>query len=154
MKLMAYYPKTLRGQARILEAVIASILIFITFSAAFYMLFSSENVFKQETVDLNKLAYNTLHRMAESGIIEKTIEAGNNRQLNLTLQELLPQGIYFHLTINNATNENQQVNGPFSNASTMEFENSGETASSSITYTSKKGHIYYLILKLTRAGSR
>lgn len=147
------------GQARILEAVIASVIIFLTFSATFYFIFSSEDVFSQETVDLNRLSYNVLHQIAESGIIEETLEENpqsGNFQLKIALQEILPANIYFNLTIFNCTGNPSQPYSDepiiVSNAPDEKFMESGEVASASIIYTSKRGNIYYLVLKLTRAG--
>ncbi|MEM2321417.1 MAG: hypothetical protein QXS79_06025 [Candidatus Bathyarchaeia archaeon] len=135
------------GQARIIEAVVASILIFIAFTAAFFMLFSSEKFFRQEAVDLNRLAYNVLHRLAESGVIDETIESSSSTTLFSALQSLLPPNIYFNLIIRD--NSGQWT---ISNAPEEVFETSSEVASASITYTSRDGKIYYLCLSLTRAG--
>lgn len=147
------------GQARILEAVVASLIIFTAFSAAFYFIYSSENVSHQETVDLNRLAYNALHQIAESAVIEETVEedpqSGQN-QLKTILQELLPANIYFNLTIYNCTGNPHQPYGgnpiSISNAPPEALAESGEVASASIIYTSKRGSIYNLVLRLTRAG--
>lgn len=150
------------GQARIIEAVMASILIFIAFTAAFYMLFSSERFFRQEAVDLNRLAYNTLHRLVESGAIEEAVGGDNVNETKLrnAIQSLLPQNIYFKLTIYNLTiyggNSGQQSRieeiSSISNAQQEVFERSSEVVSASITYTSRDRKIYYLCLSLTRAG--
>lgn len=139
------------GQARILEAVIAAILMFITFSAAFFMLFSSERVFKQEAVDLNRLAHNILHRLAESDVIDEALKDGeaDAGKLMSAIQSLLPQNIYFNMTISGG-DLSQPIS--VSNAPQNIFEESGEVASASIIYTSKRGLIYWLTLKLTRAG--
>lgn len=140
------------GQARILEAVIAAILIFMTSSVAFFMLFSSERVFKQEVVDLNRLAHNVLHRLAESGIIDEALKDGeaDTRKLMSAIQSLLPHNVYFNLTINAVSDPDKSIS--ISNAPQNVFEGSGEVASASITYTSKRGLIYQLNLKLTRIG--
>ncbi|MEM2169419.1 MAG: hypothetical protein QW186_06415 [Candidatus Bathyarchaeia archaeon] len=140
------------GQARILEAVIAAILIFITFSAAFFMLFSSERVFKQEVVDLNRLAHNILHRLAELGVIDEALKdsEADTGKLMSAIQSLLPQSIYFNITISAVGNPGRSIS--VSNAPQSMFEGSGEVASASIIYTSKRGLIYRLTLKLTRAG--
>ena len=159
MKSIKKLIKAWNGQARILEAVIASIIIFLAFSAAFYFIYSSENIFAQETIDLNRLAHNVLHQIAESNVIEETLEEDlqNGRtQLRIVLRELLPPNIYFNLTIYNCTDSPFQLYDyplpPISNAPAEVFTESGEVASASILYTSKRGNIYYLVLELTRAG--
>ncbi|MEM2252112.1 MAG: hypothetical protein QXE73_03040 [Candidatus Bathyarchaeia archaeon] len=137
------------GQARIIEAVMASILIFIAFTAAFFMLFSSEKFFKQETVDLNRLAYNVLHRLAESGVLDEIDET----KIRRVLHGLLPQNIYFNLTIYETSDSGGLRSALYiSNAPPEVFEKSSEVASAGITYTSKMGKTYYLNLKLTQAG--
>ncbi|MEM1514978.1 MAG: hypothetical protein QXT26_02915 [Thermoproteota archaeon] len=148
------------GQARIIEAVMASILLLIVFAVAFYMLFSSEKFFKQEVVDLNRLAYNILHRLAESGIIDEAVSGGQNGEIKLldALQGLLPQNIYFNLTIYEVDDSGQwrpvDLNGKFyvSNAPHEVFKISSDIASTGIIYTSRNGKTYFLNLVLTRAG--
>ncbi|HDO41397.1 MAG TPA: hypothetical protein ENH03_00655 [Candidatus Bathyarchaeota archaeon] len=165
MKSIKNLIKSRNGQARILEAVIASIVIFLAFSAAFYFIYSSENIFAQETIDLNRLAHNVLHQIAESNVIEETLEEDlqNGRtQLRIVLRELLPPNIYFNLTIFNCTdnpfqlydyeNPLQPISNVPENAPAEVFTESREVASASILYTSKRGNIYYLVLELTRAG--
>ena len=149
--------KACRGQARILEAVIASAIIFLVFSAAFYLIYSSENLFAQETIDLNRLGYNVLHQIAESHTIEKTIEAdpeNGDESLKIAVQELLPTGIYFNLTLYNCTgNPADPYSGEpltVSNAPSDVFAGSWEVASASIMYTSRQGNIYYIVIELTR----
>lgn len=136
------------AQVRIIEAVIAAILILVVFTAAFSMIMSSQNVSRQEAVDLNKLAYNTLHRLAESNAIEESIESNAPNNLQRTLQELLPQGVYYYLSVNRTYPSTGSWT--FSNADAQTFEAANEVASSSLTYTSKYGNIYLLVLKLMR----
>lgn len=154
-------PRTGLGQARILEAVIASVLMFIAFTAAFSMLFSSEKFFRQEAVDLDRLAHNVLHRLAESGVIDEAITSDSYAILFRSLQNLLPQNICFNLTIYERDEVGQWVpvnlGGTYfiSNASEEIFKTSSEVASAGITYTSIRSgrvKVYYLCLSLTRAG--
>lgn len=149
------------GQARILETVIAAVIIFLVFSVAFFMVKSSENIITQETADLNRLGYNTLHRIVESGVIEETLE--NNQRtdvgaayLRMIVQESLPSAMYFNLTIFNCTGDLKNPFAPnplsISNAPAEEIAKSKEIASVSTIYTSKKGNIYYLVINIARAG--
>jgi hypothetical protein len=145
-----------KGQARTLEAVIASVIVFLAFSTASYLIYASENILAQETVDLNRLSYNVLHRIVESGVIEETVEEDPQNgidHLKMVVQELLPAGVYFDLTVYNCTgNPTQPYSGSLniSNAPAEVFAESEEVTSTSIIYTSRRGNIYYLILKLTR----
>ncbi|MBS7604971.1 MAG: hypothetical protein QXR84_06520 [Candidatus Bathyarchaeia archaeon] len=147
------------GQVRIIEAVIASILVFMAFTAVFFMLFSSEKFFKQEAVDLNRLAYNVLSRLVEPKVIEDSIEDSwvNETKIINALQNLLPQNIYFNLTVSKWVSEPGgigrwvTISSSISNAPEDLFKASTEVASASIVYTSKNGKIYRLCLSLTRA---
>lgn len=143
------------GQVRIIEAVATSILIFIIFTTIFFMLFSSEKFFKQETVDLNRLAYNILNCLVESGVVEEAIKDGQMDRLKMVsaLQNLLPQTMYFKLTISERAGLGNWITiSSISNAPEGLFEVSAEVASAIITYTSKNGKIYCFSLCLTRAG--
>lgn len=143
------------GQVRIIEAVVASVMLFIIFTTAFFMLFSSEKFFEQETVDLNRLAYNVLNRLVESGVIEEAVSDGrvDGVKIASTLQSMLPQNIYFNLTISERTTSGSwRTTTSISNAPRDLFEKSLEVASAGIIYTTKDGRMYYLSLSLTRAG--
>lgn len=143
------------GQMRILEAVVASILIYIAFTAVFYMLFSSEKSFKYEVVDLERLAHNVLHRLVESDVIEETLTStqGSETKLIIALQGLLPQNVFFNLTIyevDRVGSRNRMIT--VSNAPKGVFKVANEVASASTLYTSRWGGIYLLYLSLTRVG--
>jgi len=145
-----------KGQARIFEAVIASVVVFLAFSTASYLIYASESILAQEAVDLNRLSYNVLHRIVESGVIEETVEEDLQNgvsHLKIVVQGLLPAGVYFNLTIYNCTGSlTQPYSGSLNigNAPTGVFAESEEVISTSTMYTSKRGNIYYLVLKLTR----
>lgn len=143
------------GQIRIIEAVVVALLIFIISTTVFFMLFSSEKFFKQEVVDLNRLAYNVLNRLIESGVIEESIGDGRVDEAKIAnvLRNLLPQGIYFNLTIGQQRRLGYwEKISSISNAPQSLFEVATEVASASVIYTSKDGRIYYLALSLSRIG--
>jgi len=148
------------GQARILETVVAATIIFIVFTASSFFINNSQVTAVQERTDLDRLGYNVLSRLTESGTIEATIE---NEPMPLTvqlkafLQHSLPSSIFFKLTIMNwASNQDGWVvpnNLPsLSNSADSSFSNSIEVSSTPMIYTSKNGNIYYLILVLANAG--
>jgi hypothetical protein len=62
------------GFARILETVVAATIIFIVFTASSFFINSSQIKAVQERTDLDRLGYNVLSRLTESGTIEATIE--------------------------------------------------------------------------------
>lgn len=151
---------THRGQSRILEAVIGAVIIFLVFTASYYLIQSSSSIPTQETADLNRLCYNVLHRIVESDTIEETLETQDSTSgaasLQMVVREALPQGIYFNLTVYNCTGNPQTPFAPnpvsVSNAPEAEMAKSKEVSSTSTTYTSKNGNIYLIILKTARAG--
>lgn len=142
--------KSRKGQARILEAVIAAAIIFIVFSVSMYLTQASNIKVMQERVDLDKLGYNVLHELIEAKTIEKTIEANTPENLRIAIQKSLPHSIYFTLTIKIWSGTSLNPLSSFSNAPTEIFSESLEVSSTSLIYTSQKGNIYQLILTLTK----
>lgn len=148
-------PRNRQGQARILEAVIAAAILLITFSVASIMAQSSDVKILQESGDLDRLGYNVLTTIVESGAIDNNL---SYLQVNTILQANLPQTIYYNLTIFNCTTN---VNGIISLkadpiykniTNTASFFNAAEISSNSLIYTSPKGQIHKLVLELARAG--
>ena len=152
-------PRTVRGQMRILEAVAAALIIFVVFSAATFLNRSSDVRALQERGDLDRLGYNMLSGMVESGIIEETVEnSGSTVELQVFVQRSLPMATFFNLTIvriavNNQTGWVDQVpKVSLSNAPYSAFSKSLEVSSTPTVYTSKGGNTYFITLVLTRAG--
>lgn len=162
MKLPKCPQKTRRGQSRILEAVIAASIIFIVLSASMFLIRPSDVKVSQERADLDRLGYNVLHRLVESGTIEETLElygpGFREDHMRTAVQRMLPSSIYFNLTVFNCTEDKK--NGlirleplpSISNAPPGLFSEPLEVSSTSIMYTSKNGNIYHLILVLARSG--
>jgi hypothetical protein len=69
-------PKTMAnaGYAKILETIVAAAIIFIVFAASSFFVNSSQIKAVQERTDLDRLGYNVLSRLTESGVIEATID--------------------------------------------------------------------------------
>jgi len=146
-----------KGQMRILEAVIATAILLVAFTAFYFMLYSSVKFFKQEAVDLNRLSYNALTHLVESGALEKAL-SGDTRageaMLVRTLQNILPSNVFFNLTIVNVTEPSSRgVVMIVSDAVPAVFEGPSEVASAMITYTSSRGKIYTLVLRLALVGA-
>jgi hypothetical protein len=144
------------GFARILETVVAATIIFIVFTASSFFINSSQTKAVQERTDLDRLGYNVLSRLTESGTIEATIENTPplTVQLKAYLQHSLPSSLFFNLTImNRPSNQDEWVNlHSLSNSDYSSFSNSLEVSSTPMIYTSKNGNIYYLVLVLANAG--
>lgn len=149
-----------RGQSRILEAVIAATIILMSFAAAYFLINVSNVKVLQEREDLDRLGYNTLHRLVESGVLEQTIEMRIQADFFKTIiQKFLPTETYFNLTIFICSDRGSIIKlephpsyPPISNAPKDAFINALETSSSSLIYTSKSGNIYYIVLILARVG--
>ena len=152
------------GQARILEAIIAAVIIFIVFSVATFLVQTSDVRVLQERSDLDRLGYNVLNNLMESGTVE-TIETSSAYQiatqrdlyLRTAVQSLLPVNIYFNLTLFNCTDmttyvQLRTVTNNVANALPILFANSTEVSSTDMIYTSKNGNVYHAILLLARAG--
>lgn len=156
--------KNRAGQMRILEAIIAAVIIFIVFSVATFLVQTSDVKVLQERTDLDKLGYNVLNNLMESGTIE-TIETSSAYQnatqrdlyLRTAVQSYLPVNIYFNLTLFNSTDmttyvQLRMVTNNVANALPTSFTNSTEVSSTDMIYTSKNGNVYHAILLLARAG--
>jgi hypothetical protein len=149
-----------KGQSRILEAVVAAAIIFTVFAVSLYLVSVSNVKVLQERADLDRLGYNTLHRLVESGTIESTIERRLQADFVRTIiQKSLPSETYFNLTIFICSDQGSWVKlephpsyPPITNAPEEAFANLLEVSSTSMIYTSKKGNIYQLVLVLARAG--
>jgi len=157
--------KSPSGQTRILEAVIAAVIIFTVFSAATFMIQTSDVKVVQERSDLDRLGYNVLSNLMESGVVETT-ETDPTYQNNATLRDIylrtalqsyLPITIYFQFTLFICTDQTtyvklQTVTDNVTNAPLQLFTNSTEVSSTDTIYTSKNGNVYYTVLLLARAG--
>jgi hypothetical protein len=145
-----------KGQMRILEAVIATMILLVAFTSFYFMLYSSEKFFEQEAVDLNKLGYNALRHLVESGVVEQVVgdAAVGKAVVVKALQGLLPPNVYFDLTITNITPPSSGVEVlSASNAVPRVFDESGEVASATMVYTSSRGEVYKLVLRLAIMGA-
>ena len=152
-----------RGQMRILEAVVAAIIIFLVFSISTFLIRSSDVRVLQERGDLDRLGYNVISGMIDSGTIEDTLEnkgitlADASVQMQTYIQRSLPVSTYFNLTLftmNPTANGwiNQTLLFSASNAQASTFSSSAELSSTPTIYTSKGGTIYNIVLVLARAG--
>jgi hypothetical protein len=146
------------GNTRIVETVVAAAIIMIVFAASTFFITSPQINAVQEKTDLDKLGYNVLNRLAESGTIEATIENVQAPRdaiipLRAYLHNSLPISIFFNFTVMNWSPEQKNwVNLLPPIDSGGSFSTSLEISSTPIIYTSKTGNIYYLILVLANAG--
>jgi hypothetical protein len=154
--------KDSKGFSRILEAVIAAVIIFVVFSVATFLIQTSDVKMVQERADLDRAGYNVLNGLIESGSIE-SIETSSvpdvENYLRTIIQCSLPPTVYFSFSISNCTGEPpylrmQLVEGSkVTNCQSELFANSTEVSSTDLIYTSKSGNVYETLLLLTRAGA-
>lgn len=160
MKRSAPTSRGSKAQVRIIEAVMASGLIFITFFVAVFLVQAPTVPSLQEKADLDRLGYNVLSGLIESGIIEQTLNSGSSTQLANSLRQTLPSATYFDLTItkyskNPVTQWIEPENLPdflVSNTDPASFASSKTISSTSMLFTSHNGNIYHLTLILAKAG--
>ena len=87
-----------RGQMRVIEALMASLLI--VFAVVFVDLFAVTPVSpKYESGELEKIGFNVLHDLDEQELLGRFI--GNSEWVNMTsaLAASLPTDVYFNLTV-------------------------------------------------------
>lgn len=146
-----------KGQARILEAVVAASLIFIVFTGSSFLVNRLDTTSTQERTDLDRLGYNVLSKLAESGTIEATIEKNSpNSRIDLKnfVRSAIPSSMLFCL---NVTKYEYDQNSNWvlpqspimiSNTEPASFTSSLTISSTPAMYTSRNGNIYYLVLML------
>jgi len=158
--LVANRPKRSRqGVSRILEAVIAAVILLATFSASAVMIQSSNIKVLQERGDLDRLAYNVLNTVIESGVIDKP-QTDPTTVKNILLANL-PSTIYYNFTVFNCVSTptgmiSVQPDPILNNINNLSypasFASASEISSVSTMFTSLSGQTRQLRLQLARAG--
>jgi len=150
-----------KGQLRVIEAVLASIIIFTTFTSAAYLLTSHRTWATRNLEELEKIGYNALQRLAESGGLEATVgdsHLGWELHLKLLLETILPASIYYNLTVLVSSYKFgiatlAQCNGQaITNVQSNGFNTSPEIASITYVYTCRRAKVYVLVLQLATGG--
>jgi len=149
-----------KGQLRVIEAVLATIIIFTTFASAAYLLKSHRTWATRHLEELEKTGYNALQRLAESGGLEMTV--GDSRpgwevHLKLLLETILPASVYYNLTILASRYQNgivtlEDYSQAITNVQSAGFINSPEIASVTYVYTCRNAKVYVLVLQLATGG--
>lgn len=142
------------GIARILEAIVAATIIFIAFTAASFFVSDSKTAVAQDRTDLDRIGYNTLSKLTESGTIEATIEKtpAATDELRSFIRNSLPQTMIFNLTVtrNSPTEKTWTVSNLMDTDESL--SKSMAVSSTPMMYTSKGSSIYYLVLVLANPG--
>jgi len=145
---------------RVIEAVLATIIIFTTFTSAAYLLKSHRTWATRHLEELEKTGYNAMHRLAESGGLETTVgdsHLGWELHLKLLLETILPASVYFNLTIFTSRYQNgivtlEDYSQAITNVHSAGFINSPEIASITYVYTCGNAKVYVFVLQLATGG--
>jgi hypothetical protein len=150
--------KSRKGQMRILESVVAAMIVIILFSVSMFLVSTSNVRVLQEREDLDRIGYNVLNRLVESRTIDEILQIPTQREVYLktTIQEALANTIYFNLTIYSCLDKGSYISLQplISVTNTLDgsLSNSLEVSSTNVIYTSENGSIYNVLLVLARAG--
>jgi len=96
---------TSRGQIRLIELILASLIIATSVSFALYFARPVRSIYIRETSDLRRLAYNLLNDLAMAGVYEEIIVKGNltgrpwEDEARLFLSTSLPPEIVFYMDV-------------------------------------------------------
>lgn len=152
-----------RGQIRMFEAVVATIIIFVAFSASVFLMSPSRlwQVYEKEYLD--RLGYNILHNLAETRAIESVLRANNpgiiKSRLEMIIKGIVPLLTYYNLTILKCATFEDGSFGlqrliSISNASPEVFGQMPEVSSTMMVYTTSNRETYYLVLVLAKGSEK
>ncbi|RLG59943.1 hypothetical protein DRN86_03435 [Candidatus Geothermarchaeota archaeon] len=160
-----------KGISKIFEALCSTVILLIVISV-FSQLTAPSNPYSfQAEAELRKLGYNVLQQMAIKGGIDNVFFNETTGELNedwglkvkIALQNILPKGLFFNLTVYNATIQDDHVvlqlldeNYPYISNFVRKFEESTAVGTTYI-YTTKniagKVRILVFYLNLIRGES-
>lgn len=154
-----------KGAMRILETVIAATIILLVFTAATFLVQSSNVNTTAQTKDLDNLGYNVLTQSLNAGLIEKTVETNTvvqSAQIRTYIQNALPLGVYFNITVTKyqANTVTNWVNDDIAIVSVDNVDNDrtifeqSQVSSTPTIYSSKNGGTYLVTLVLAEAGGK
>jgi len=90
--------KSQRGQMRVIEAVMASLIV-VSALAFLYFFAASPSSQPQETSELEKIGHNVLHDMDEQRLVARFVYRSEWANLTSALIVSLPTNVYFNLSI-------------------------------------------------------
>jgi hypothetical protein len=166
-----------RGISRLLEAILASVLLASSLSISYYYLIPANPNIVRGNDDLTKLGYDMLETLSRQGGFDRAIVLPNGsavlgweRSIGVAMQTLLPPGIIFNLTVYRMVNYtgSETVNGTVfqvlnlvtpqllnkanvTNAQPTSFLNAGETAEITFMFTTSGFYILVFDLQLARS---
>lgn len=142
--------RSLKGQMRVVEAVMASLIVVSAFGFL-YVFAPTPSSQPQQTSELEKIGHNVLHDMDEQGLLSRFVYNSEWENLTAALIVSLPTNVYFNLSIYD-TNSNPIVQPLIQYGNPQVFDSA--TAAASVTYIVPGYHSNYnpriLTLKLVR----
>jgi len=151
-----------RGQFRIIEAALSAIIIFITLVTINQFTRIPRLIMTGRSGSLRTTAYNTLYRLADTGILENTLGIGSpdwEGNLKIVLDSLLPTTVYFNMTVYAFPNAAQPTyyvaynKRVISNSISQEaFTGTPEISSAEFLYVARNSKFYYIRLQLAEGG--
>ena len=157
-----------QGQMRLVEVVFASLIVFLAFAFASYVMAPMNAPIVRGKGDLEVMAYNLLDRLAREGVLEDVVLGGREtweQELKIVITRMISPSLYFNVTIYNATKQdavavslNRLPHEPITNVDKDEareaFSKSPEVASANFIYTSYHGSILLFRIVIARSGER
>lgn len=139
---------------RMVEALLAAIMILVAFTISYYYASPPNPFTVRAREDLEKVAYDLLHRLAEEKSLDEMLASGNpslwRYELASALRTLLPKNIIYNLTIYNGTKTSD-----YSSVIIHIYNITGGdvdlyvTSPSGNTYSSEKHDVNFEILNIT-----
>jgi len=90
--------RSLKGQMRVIEAVMASLIV-VSAVAFLYLFAATPSSQSQETSELEKIGHNVLHDMDEQRLLTRFVYNSEWTNLTSALFVSLPTNVYFNLSI-------------------------------------------------------
>lgn len=159
-----------RGIARLVEVILASVLLTASLSISYYYLIPANPNVQRGTENLDKFGFDLLSTLSSQGgfddaILNSTGVALPNWQqnLNVVLGTLMPVGIDFNLTVYEAVRTSGGVSGPnlvglsllntqgITNAQASSFANAGQVTQITLMYTTSSFYTLVFFLQLAEA---
>ncbi len=149
----------IKGQIKILEAVLSTILLVSVLIVASYLIVPTNPYVKHESENLEDFGYFILSRLTDYELLDDVLYLSNGslndnweEELKVIISAYMPTNVYFNLMVYNASSSFSLINRKMvSNVDDPGFfERVLESVSTRAVYTTRRHHILVLILVLTR----
>lgn len=156
-----------KGVTRIIEALVASLMIIAAFSISYYFITPPAVSHQRTNEALVKLGYNIFSTLSDNNGFDELVYDKNGmlrndwmQQLKVVMNTLVPNNVIFEINVYNATFSKTKSfivleklnNSTISNADSEAFLKSGETAQITYIYTTKFLKTIVIELRLAYTG--